>query len=77
MKKLQLSVLSFAMLTLVWLARRIPPDLQDVLITNQSRLLATPVAYSLFDDAGAWLRRVVRRERAPQGASPSQDGTDE
>jgi hypothetical protein len=29
--------------TLAWLAERIPPNLQDVLITNQARLLAAPV----------------------------------
>lgn len=29
--------------TLAWLAERIGPDLQDVLITNQARLLAAPV----------------------------------
>ena len=37
--------------TLVWLARRVPPELQDVLITNQSRLLATPeIVESLFEN---------------------------
>lgn len=37
-------------------------------------LLVTPVAYSLLDDAGAWLarrRRGVRAEHAPRGASPA------
>ena len=29
--------------TLAWLAERIPPNLQDVLITNQTRLIASPV----------------------------------
>jgi hypothetical protein len=29
--------------TLAWLAERIPPNLQDVLITNQTRLIAAPV----------------------------------
>ncbi len=29
--------------TLAWLAERIPPNLQDVLVTNQARLLAAPV----------------------------------
>lgn len=29
--------------TLAWLAERIGPDLQDVLVTNQARLLAAPV----------------------------------
>ncbi len=29
--------------TLAWLAERVPPNLQDVLITNQARLLAAPV----------------------------------
>ena len=38
--------------TLVWLARRVPPDLQDVLITNQARLLAAPeIVESLFENA--------------------------
>jgi hypothetical protein len=37
--------------TLVWLARRVSPDLQDVLITNQARLLATPeIVESLFEN---------------------------
>ena len=29
--------------TLAWLAERVPPNLQDVLITNQTRLIAAPV----------------------------------
>jgi hypothetical protein len=38
--------------TLVWLARRVTPELQDVLITNQSRLLASPeIVESLFENA--------------------------
>ena len=37
--------------TLVWLARRVPPYLQDVLITNQARLLAVPeIVESLFEN---------------------------
>jgi hypothetical protein len=37
--------------TLVWLARRLPPDLQDVLVTNQSRLLAAPeIVENLFEN---------------------------
>lgn len=37
--------------TLVWLARRVMPELQDVLITNQSRLLAAPaIVESLFEN---------------------------
>jgi hypothetical protein len=37
--------------TLVWLARRVPAELQDVLITNQSRLLAAPeIVESLFEN---------------------------
>lgn len=37
--------------TLVWLARHIEPDLQDVLITNQARLLASPeIVESLFEN---------------------------
>ncbi len=46
--------------TLVWLARRIPPDLQDVLVTNQARLLATPgIVENLFEnpDLSADIRR--------------------
>ncbi|MFN7988293.1 MAG: hypothetical protein U0529_12540 [Thermoanaerobaculia bacterium] len=46
--------------TLVWLARRVEPELQDVLITNQSRLLATPeIVESLFEnpDLSADIRR--------------------
>lgn len=46
--------------TLVWLARRIPPDLQDVLVTNQARLLATPaIVEGLFEnpDVSADIRR--------------------
>jgi HAE1 family hydrophobic/amphiphilic exporter-1 len=36
-------------------------------------LVATPVAYSLFDDASAWMRRkVARRQQAPAAlAAPS------
>ena len=38
--------------TLVWLARRLPPELQDVLVTNQARLLAAPeIVESLFENA--------------------------
>ncbi|HEX7578524.1 MAG TPA: hypothetical protein VF580_00860 [Thermoanaerobaculia bacterium] len=38
--------------TLAWLAERIPPNLQDVLITNQARLLAAPVIVErLFENA--------------------------
>lgn len=38
-------------LTLVWLARRVMPELQDVLITNQARLLASPeIVESLFEN---------------------------
>jgi len=37
--------------TLVWLARRVEADLQDVLITNQARLLAAPeIVESLFEN---------------------------
>ncbi|MCL4808594.1 MAG: hypothetical protein KJ062_12535, partial [Thermoanaerobaculia bacterium] len=37
--------------TLVWLARRVMPELQDVLITNQARLLASPeIVESLFEN---------------------------
>ena len=37
--------------TLVWLARRVPPELQDVLVTNQARLLSTPeIVESLFEN---------------------------
>lgn len=37
--------------TLVWLARRVMPELQDVLVTNQSRLLAAPeIVESLFEN---------------------------
>jgi len=37
--------------TLVWLARRMPPDLQDVLVTNQARLLSAPeIVESLFEN---------------------------
>lgn len=37
--------------TLVWLARRVPPELQDVLVTNQARLLAAPeIVESLFEN---------------------------
>lgn len=37
--------------TLVWLARRVMPDLQDVLVTNQARLLAAPaIVESLFEN---------------------------
>ena len=37
--------------TLVWLARRVPAELQDVLVTNQSRLLAAPeIVESLFEN---------------------------
>jgi len=37
--------------TLVWLARRVPPDLQDVLVTNQARLLAAlEIVESLFEN---------------------------
>ena len=37
--------------TLVWLARRVAPDLQDVLVTNQARLLATPeIVENLFEN---------------------------
>ena len=37
--------------TLVWLARRVPPYLQDVLITNQARLLAVPeIVENLFEN---------------------------
>lgn len=40
-----------ANVTLVWLARRVPPELQDVLVTNQSRLLASPdIVESLFEN---------------------------
>lgn len=40
-----------ANVTLVWLARRVPPELQDVLVTNQSRLLAAPeIVESLFEN---------------------------
>lgn len=42
---------SVANSTLVWLARHIEPDLQDVLITNQARLLAAPeIVESLFEN---------------------------
>lgn len=46
--------------TLVWLARRVEPELQDVLITNQARLLSTPeIVESLFEnpDLSADIRR--------------------
>jgi len=46
--------------TLVWLARRVMPELQDVLVTNQSRLLAAPeIVESLFEnpDLSADIRR--------------------
>jgi multidrug efflux pump subunit AcrB len=33
-------------------------------------LLATPVAYSLFDDAGRALRRLFRRPVSPEPAEP-------
>lgn len=49
-----------ANVTLVWLARRVPPELQDVLVTNQSRLLAAPeIVESLFEnpDLSADIRR--------------------
>jgi len=37
--------------TLVWLARHVEADLQDVLITNQSRLLSSPeIVESLFEN---------------------------
>ncbi len=37
--------------TLAWLAERIPPNLQDVLITNQTRLLAAPmIVERLFEN---------------------------
>jgi hypothetical protein len=37
--------------TLVWLARRVMPELQDVLITNQARLLSAPaIVESLFEN---------------------------
>lgn len=40
-----------ANVTLVWLARRVPAELQDVLVTNQSRLLAAPeIVESLFEN---------------------------
>jgi hypothetical protein len=42
---------STAISTLVWLARRVPPELQDVLVTNQARLLAAPeIVESLFEN---------------------------
>ncbi len=40
-----------ANVTLVWLARRVPADLQDVLVTNQARLLAAPeIVEGLFEN---------------------------
>ncbi len=37
--------------TLIWLARRVAPELQDVIITNQARLLAVPgIVESLFEN---------------------------
>lgn len=40
-----------ANVTLVWLARRVPAELQDVLVTNQARLLAEPaIVESLFEN---------------------------
>jgi hypothetical protein len=36
-------------------------------------LLATPVAYSLFDDASQWIARVVRRRRPELPLEPLGD----
>jgi hypothetical protein len=65
--------------TLAWLARRVPPDLQDVLITNQSRLLGAPeIVENLFEnpDLSADIRRradefleefFLKKEREQEG----------
>lgn len=75
--------------TLVWLARRVPPDLQDVLVTNQSRLLAAPeIVENLFEnpDLSADIRRradefleefFLKKEREADAALPEAEEVEE
>lgn len=75
--------------TLVWLARRVPPELQDVLVTNQARLLAAPeIVESLFEnpDLSADIRRradefleefFLKKEREREEALPEAEEVEE
>ena len=75
--------------TVVWLARRVAPELQDVLITNQARLLAAPeIVESLFEnpDLSTDIRRradefleefFLKKERQQDEALPEAQEADE
>jgi hypothetical protein len=75
--------------TVVWLARRVTPELQDVLITNQARLLAAPeIVESLFEnpDLSTDIRRradefleefFLKKERQQDEALPEAQEADE
>jgi hypothetical protein len=73
--------------TLIWLARRVPPDLQDIIITNQARLLAVPeIVESLFENpdlstdirrrADEFLEEFFLKKERDEGGEPLPEAED-